>query len=514
MAVVLESAGCVEATDDRSRQALAIAILPTKDKSGSNIIDHGGSFQVLLTNRSAKDLRLWSDKCQFGHETLSFRIVDGNGHTRMFSRAPQPPATIDIMAMTETIPPRGTISRTIELSGVLGQGPEWKDVPEPNAGIPFQLEAILEIKPSDAAAERSVWTGRVSSKPVEALFVNPRLSTPHEYLSAKCPQQALKIMQRDPASIAQTDACRRTPLHYAVELGFLDVVRWLLEHGADVNAMAENHETPLYLARDPAMVGELLRYKPDVNRRTGSRQETALRLNADMFSRYSGNEEKQQAARSKRITELLRNAGATYDIHSAVYLNDVAGVREILKADPDAVNEMRGEHVLPLRLAAELGRAEICKVLIAYHADVNDIDRWDRLPVLCSALEHPDVVKVLLDSGAIADMRLTRRGGGPILFLVGNNATLLHYAAGAGAVESARLLIKRKVPINAADSLGNTPLHIAAERNNANLVRLLLSLGADANAQNKRGMIPLALADRIGSNRGAYLVLWKHVHKK
>jgi len=510
MADLLESAPWRHGVGDQRHDDLAIAISLAKDNSGSNVIDHGGSFQVVFTNRSAKPIRLWSDKCQVGHEALAFRIADSNGRTWAIYRPPvNPPAWNEPLAMTETIPPRGTISRAIEPSGDVRGQPEWKGVPEPNTGAQFQLEAIFEIKSTDAAGVYGVWIGRVSSKSVETLFVNSRLRSPHEYLSAHCPEQALRVMQADPTWVAKYES-QCTPLHRAVEIGYIKVVRWLLEHGADVDATSHNNgATPLHLATDPAIVAELLRYKPKLNRRGGGWSKTALQENADMFSRWADEADKQQAAIYKRITEMLRNAGAYYDIHSAIYLNDVVRVREIFKADPAMVNELDRAQISPLRQAARLGHAEICKLLIDCNADKNDRGQQLGFPVLSDALEHPAVVKVLLDAGAIADVRLDPRGG-MSHFIVGGNGTLLHYAAGEGAVESVRLLLERNLSINAVADSGLTPLHVAAQCRDAEMVRFLLGRGADGGAKDKGGRTPLDLAEHFG-NKGAAEALraWK-----
>jgi ankyrin repeat protein len=410
--------------------------------------------------------------------------------------------------LTETISPRRTISRAIELSA----SPEWIGTPEPNSGVRFKLEAILEIRPTPNADVRGVWTGKISSEPVETLFVNPRLNTPHEYLRAKCPRQALRVLQGDPAWVGKADENRRTPLHHAVELGFIDVVRWLLEHGANVDAVADHDTTPLHLASDPSIVAVLLKSNPNLNRRGGSWNETPLLTNAGILSRLTDKDDEAQASKYKRITELLLSAGADYDIDSAIYLNDIARVREILKGDPAVVKEFRGAQVLPLGLAAREGHAEICNLLIDQHADPNERELWCDFPVLFHALQHPEVVKLLLDAGASANVRLGLPAG-MRTYHVGDRATLLHYVAGEGAVESARLLLERNVPINAVDDRRITPLHIAAMCRDPAMVRFLLSRGADVNAKDWRGLTPLDSAEKYG-NKAAAEVLREHKSKE
>lgn len=57
----------------------------------------------------------------------------------------------------------------------------------------------------------------------------------------------------------------RTPLHVAVERRATDVVKLLLERGADVDARRHRGDTPLCWARDADMADRLLRHGADVN---------------------------------------------------------------------------------------------------------------------------------------------------------------------------------------------------------------------------------------------------------
>ncbi len=51
------------------------------------------------------------------------------------------------------------------------------------------------------------------------------------------------------ASTAATDRWKRTPLHYAAALGYLDCVRFLVENGAPLDAVDGDGYSPLGLCR-------------------------------------------------------------------------------------------------------------------------------------------------------------------------------------------------------------------------------------------------------------------------
>jgi ankyrin repeat protein len=53
---------------------------------------------------------------------------------------------------------------------------------------------------------------------------------------------------------------KRTPLHLACAANRLDAVRFLLENGADVNALNHSYNTPMDFAVQPAIINLLRRY--------------------------------------------------------------------------------------------------------------------------------------------------------------------------------------------------------------------------------------------------------------
>ncbi len=67
----------------------------------------------------------------------------------------------------------------------------------------------------------------------------------------------------------------------------------------------------------------------------------------------------------------------------------------------------------------------------------------------------------------------------------------LHWAARAGAMECAELLVEKGAAVNALNSANRTPLQLAAEKGQSEMVRFLAKHGADLNTQDKKGRTPL-----------------------
>src|SRR5690606_1223799 len=72
--------------------------------------------------------------------------------------------------------------------------------------------------------------------------------------------------------------------------------------------------------------------------------------------------------------------------------------------------------------------------------------------------------------------------------------TALMWAAAAGHVDVARLLLDAGASANARSTAGDTPLHFAAAGGDAALIDLLLERGADPGAVNAGGRRPIDVA--------------------
>lgn len=299
--------------------------------------------------------------------------------------------------------------------------------------------------------------------------------SPHTLLrnsDAANAQRALEIMKVDPSWINKQDTDQQTPLHVAVSYNHQDVVEWLLANGADFNAQAYNGFTPLHMTRNPEIVKQILEKKPDLTLESvgGTPLQRALDdlRHCSEFSSRSG-AAKQEVESLRSIVEMyVEHLGDKIDIISAIRLGNLDMVEKITAADPTAARG-QGHGPNPLREAADWGQLEICKFLVDKHkVDVNDFKGGNGYPITKSALKHPDIVQYLIEQNADLETRITWRALRTGVWIVGDDATILHYAASDGVPETVKILLDAGVDpfATARDSIDQedkqTALEVAA----------------------------------------------------
>jgi ankyrin repeat protein len=153
---------------------------------------------------------------------------------------------------------------------------------------------------------------------------------------------------------------RYTPLYYAAGLGNKDIVELLLNASADVNKEDRLGWTPLHRVTglgNKDTIELLLKYKADVNKATREGYTPLLIAIAND---------------NKDIAELLLNAGA-------------------------GVNQGSAADETPLTQAIKEGNKDIVKLLLQRGADVNQANKYDIIPLHCAVLtRNKDIVELLL----------------------------------------------------------------------------------------------------------------------
>ena len=231
----------------------------------------------------------------------------------------------------------------------------------------------------------------------------------------------------------------------AIAIARLDVVLCLLNAGADMNAEADNDFTPLHLAEDKDVVALILQKKPDLSNR--GRNGNAMQRAIDLFESEDRSESDKKKWRE--IVNLYLKAGAEYDFFTAIHLGDLERVKTILDKSPHFADDYQDRS--PLRIAATAGQLEICRYLIEnFKVDINDFKRGVGYPIIKDALPYPKIVKLLIDHKADLKTPISCQGFKSGFWIVGENATALHYAAQDGLPESVKHLLDAGVDLFAS----------------------------------------------------------------
>ena len=340
-----------------------------------------------------------------------------------------------------------------------------------------------------------------------------------------------QLLDDNPAWIHTVGSHGRTMLWEAAYRGKLEMVKFLLERGADINLPGCYH----------------------IQHR--------IEITSYCIARHEGRD---------RVADYLLQHGATLYIHTTAYLGDYDAVRSHLDSHPGLVNRgylqavmlpagnphsfehrdtawatplcyaimggnpkivelliSRGATIKPhserfLDYAVSEDRVEITKLLLENGADPNKAPRilddgfemsrllksysvppkdinahndmgWPPLVYACRGDngEHPNAVLGLLGLGADIDVRNYK------------GKTALHCAAKAGFLTVIHLLIEKGATVDAPDNNGETPLFevirstIKSGEKQRAAIEALLAKGANPNLKNGKGLTPLQVAQRM-----------------
>ena len=302
------------------------------------------------------------------------------------------------------------------------------------------------------------------------------------------------LISNDSQVVNIKDSNGRTPLHWAARGVHFEVVKYLVENGAEINARDNNNITPIFsiTSRNHA---EALKYLID--------------RGADI--------------------NVVDNQKAG-PLHYAAE----GGLNEMIKILIDNNAELELENSrgrTPLIVAArENASLETIKILIEYGANINAKDYSLDTPLSLAAWRgNEDIVNYLIDQNPeitisgikgktlffySMDKRLVKLykaimdRGARIEDLSSRGTSALHWAAKGGSGMIAEDLIEKGLQVNNKDIFGMTPLHYAAKYGRLSVVKLLIEQGANLNSKSGLEETPLNLAQKADkSDVVEYLIL-------
>ena len=204
----------------------------------------------------------------------------------------------------------------------------------------------------------------------------------------------VRLLIEHGADAAAQSVNGRTPLHQASNWGHVDVARLLIEHGADVAAQSRVGTTPLHWAPKVDMARLLIEHGADVaaQKNDGSTPLHEVSFNGCVdVARLLIEHGADVAAQKKDGSPPLHKASSRGRV-------DVA--RLLIEHGADATAQ-RKDGTTPLHLASEMGHLDVAQLLVEHGADAAAQSKDGTTPLdLASERGHLDVVQLLIEHGA------------------------------------------------------------------------------------------------------------------
>ena len=318
------------------------------------------------------------------------------------------------------------------------------------------------------------------------------------------------LVQANPAAIsARVDGT--TALHEATRGGHVEVVKFLVASGANVNALNFSGITPLKLALgyQRTSIADYLRAQGGLEKAQAAAPsassvsvapkvvQPATPLFTNTASRAQPTSPPTPASTNAGVAAIETNKPPTerelmqvlYPIHEAAKVGDSEQIKFLFKTSPDLVDATDEKGLTPLHIAAANKQIKAAETLLSLRAKLN----------------------ARADSGA----------------------TPLHVAVRQSDLAMAGLFLTNRAPVNARDNFDNTPLLLAVQSANSDnvepqlfvgkkfgmtnwgsfliqqlqMAQLLVAHRADVNVRNRAGATPLAEAVRVGNEPVVNLLL-------
>jgi ankyrin repeat protein len=315
------------------------------------------------------------------------------------------------------------------------------------------------------------------------------------------------------SAINAVDNQQWTPLHYAAQYDKSgEIVKKLLEAGADINCKHQAGSTPLYTAiwhKNIAAFNALIEHisklsdeeKHSAINAVNNKQCTPLHVAAEHDK--SGEMVKKLLEAGADINYKLLNGSSP--LHVAIGLNNPTALNILIdhisklsdEEKQSAITAADNKQWTPLHYAAQQDKSgEMVKKLLEAGADINCKHQAGSTPLYIATC-HNNVAgfNALMDHIS----KLSDEEKQSAINAIGNQQrTPLHYAAAYGKTEMVELLIAYHANLNAQSQEENhegyTALHYATAHNHVEVVKALIKAGADITILTNTGKSVFAVA--------------------
>ena len=288
-------------------------------------------------------------------------------------------------------------------------------------------------------------------------------------------------------------------MHDAAKAGREDVVRILIDAGADPSQTDNEGKKPLFYAAERGH-GKIVLMLQDHHKRSDDDQKILEEALCEAA----------KAAKADVVKELLSigvDPNTTTQKTSAITIASRQGLTAIARlllksgANPSS-RENTPSKQIPLHQAIRNGHVETAALLLDYGANLDTRDELGRTALFEALLDDDDEPNIKAAAVLLSE-------GVDISCPDFNGNTVLHEAATrkGSALQLASRLIDRGIPIADANKEGLTPLHLAAQYERLEIAYLLLAHGAAIDRPDAIGQTPLMYAVSTGNTALCQILL-------
>lgn len=268
------------------------------------------------------------------------------------------------------------------------------------------------------------------------------------------------LIAKDPALLNSKTEDGMTPLHVAVMGGHKELMKFLIQEGANIDALDKEGRTPL--------------------------------LNAIMFKKS----ELAHMLIEKGADVRIRCKEGANAIIYALFFGPEDLIEPILDNGQD-VNERYWGGATIMQGAAAMGHKNAMSILFEKGADVNASSERGETALYFGVREgKAEIVEWLLSHGAQTQVRIE-----------GSGRNLLHLATLKGYTDIVELLVENGVDLDITDNFGNTAYKYAAKYGHKKIASLLKKNGADVTFPEKYNSRPSFLGRTLEDGEAAILYL-------
>ena len=286
-------------------------------------------------------------------------------------------------------------------------------------------------------------------------------------------------------------ATYQTALMAAASAGHTSVVSYLLDQGADVNAVEERDGdktgvTALMIAANLETARLLVEHGADINLKDEAGENALMHhLNDTKICKYLLSRGADIEARDNQgNTVLINSAGRSCENPETD--NSYTSVSFFL-ANGAVVDARDNSGGTALMAAASSGNLKSVKILLDQGANINLKDNQEQTALSEAATSsNAEVVRFLIANGANAQFKTA----------AGNS--LLMLSAQRGQADIIKMLIDNKEDLNGQNVEGESALLQAIKSDRMEVVKMLLGAGADPNTKNLKQESPLYLVAEKG----------------